>query len=88
MGTALSISLVSPQKIEWMAVWMIKRKRRANFGKLSGIAQKKKIMSGEYAEKWPWRNDPQMLLFIAFIIYIIAFIVSLESLSKMWAWKF
>ena len=52
----------------------------------NSVVLKEKRMSGKWVEKLPWRYEhcrlTGSLLFIAFIFYIIAFTLSLESLQN------
>lgn len=62
----------SPQKTEWMAVLVIKRKKKDQILEKSVVLHKERV-SGEQAEKWLWKykhNEVHWDLYIYCIYYL------------------
>lgn len=86
MDTTLTVTPLSPHKIEWMAVWMVIRKRGANFEELCGIAQKKnEWRPGREMTLEKWLTTRPTELFIIYCIFYLhhsLYIFSWESLQN------
>lgn len=89
MGTTHTISSSPSQEIEMSGIFNDKRKEGQILENSEALQEDR--MCRECIETRPWGistlRPTEPLLFIALVLYVIAFIFSLESTCKMWAWN-
>lgn len=85
MRTTPTISSTSPQEIEWVAVWNIKRKGGQILDK--SVVLQEERMSREWDEKWSWRYEhseahSSSTIYCTYSLHHNFYIFSWESLQS------